>query len=197
MAKKRGKHRAGIPSFDSFSSEAIIRRARTFPIFECLISSNWKTSDTELIQVMVARQQTEGAICFGSYLIDRLCLGVKNTLAKADISLSDYENKIRERTFRAGTPEECTPELAHQMVYASIEYAAKFGFSPEKDYAQSQYLLAPRGELAEPYKLKFGKNGKPLFIAGPFDNVEEITQQLEKTAGHGNYDVVVPMGDAF
>jgi hypothetical protein len=197
MTKKRGKHRAGIPSFDSFSSQAIIRRARTFPIFECLISSNWRTSDTELIQVLIARQQPDGALCFGSYLIDRLCLGVKNTMARADISLSNYETKIREKTFRAGTPEECTPELAHQMVYQSIEYAAKFGFSPEKDFALSQYLLAPRGELAETYKLKFGKNGKPLFIAGPFDDVEEITQQLEKTAGHGNYDVVVPMGDAF
>lgn len=197
MAKKRGKHRVGIPSFDSFSSQAIIRRARTFPIFECLISSNWQASDTDLIQVIVARQQTEGAICFGSYLIDRLCLGVKDTLAKADVSLSDYENKILARNFRAGTPEECTPELAHQMVYASIEYAAKFGFSPEKDFAQSQYLLAPRGELAEPYNLKFGKNGKPLFIPGPFDDVEEITQQLEKTAGHGNYDVILPMGEMF
>jgi hypothetical protein len=79
---------ASIPSFDSFSSQAIIRLTRTFPIFECLISSNWKSSDTELIQVLVARQQTDGAICFGSYLIDRLCLGVKNTMANEETTLS-------------------------------------------------------------------------------------------------------------
>lgn len=197
MTKKRGKHRAGIPSFDSFSSQAIIRHARTFPIFECLISSNWRTSDTELIQVLIVRQQPDGALCFGSYLIDRLCLGVKDTLARADIPLSNYETKIREKTFRAGIPEECPPELAHQMVYASIEYAAKFGFSPERDFALSQYLLAPRGELAETYKLKFGKNGKPLFIAGPFDDAEAIIKQLERTAGPGNFDYVLPMVDAF
>ncbi len=195
--KKRSKQKTRIPSFDSFTPQSIIRRARTFPIFECLISSNWQSSDTDLIQVLIARQQPDGAICFGSYLIDRLCLGVKNTLAKADQSLSIYENKIRATTFHAGSPEKCSPELAHQMIYGSIEYAAKFGFSPEKDFDLSQYLLAPRGELAQPYNLTFGKNGKPLFIAGPFDDAEEIIKQLEKTAGPGNYDYVMPMGEMF
>ncbi len=199
--KKRGKQKAAskqktrMPAFESFSAQSIIRRARAFPIFECLISSNWQGDTTALIQVVIARQQPDGAICFGSYLIDRACLGVKNTMAKADISLSAYETKVRGTTFRAGTPEECPPELAHQMVYASIDYAAKFGFTPEKDFALSQYLLTPRGELAEPYNIPFGKNGKPFFIAGPYDNAKQIIEQLEKTAGPGNYDYVMPMGD--
>src|SRR5205809_2862715 len=85
----------------------------------------------------------------------------------------------------------CPIELAHQMVYASIDYAAQFGFEPQSDWAQSQYLLQPRGELEEPYQLSFGKDGKPFFISGPYDNVEQIIKQLDKTAGSGNYDVVV------
>ncbi len=89
---------------------------------------------------------------------------------------------------------ECTIELAHQMIYQSIEYAEQFGFEPEKDFALSQYLLAPRGELEEPYDLTFGKDGKPFFIAGPYDNVARIMRQLEKTAGPGNYHFLAPIG---
>ncbi len=79
------------------------------------------------------------------------------------------------------------------MIYASIEYAAQFGFEPQKDFALSQYLLVPRGELEEPYQLTFGKDGKPFFIAGPYDNVARILKQLEKTAGPGNYDFLAPI----
>ncbi|HZR38794.1 MAG TPA: hypothetical protein VFB12_01670 [Ktedonobacteraceae bacterium] len=74
------------------------------------------------------------------------------------------------------------------MIYASIDYAAQFGFQPQKDFALSQYVLAPRGELEEPYDLKFGRDGKPFFISGPRDNAERIVRQLEKTAGPGNFD---------
>src|SRR6266567_969928 len=84
--------------------------------------------------------------------------------------------------------------LVHQMIYEAIDYAAQFGFQPEKDFAISQYMLAPRGELEEPYHLTFGKDGKPFFIAGPHDNVTSILRQLDKTAGPGNYHFLAPIG---
>src|SRR5437899_11610848 len=90
-------------------------------------------------------------------------------------------------------PMECPVEVAHQMIYASIDYAAQFGFQPEKDFALSQYLLAPRGELEEPYHITFGKNGRPFFVAGPYDNAARILKQLDKTAGLGHYDFFAPL----
>jgi len=51
--------------------------------------------------------------------------------------------------------------------------------------------LEVRGTLNELYQLPFGKNGKPFFIAGPYDNVEQILQQLETTVGQGNYDFLI------
>jgi hypothetical protein len=80
------------------------------------------------------------------------------------------------------------------MIYASIDYAAQFGFQPDKDFALTQFMLAPRGELEEPYQLTFGKDGKPFFVAGPRDNAARIVKQLEKTAGPGNFDYVAMLG---
>jgi hypothetical protein len=143
----------------------------------------------------LARQQPDGDICFGTYLVDKLCLGLKDTFANAGFSPARYQSEVRKRIFRETKPQKCSPDLAHQMIYASIDYAAQFGFTPHKDFGLTQYILAPRGELEEPYKLIFGKDGKPFYIAGPHDNPTRILKQLEKTAGPGNYDYLVGIGD--
>jgi hypothetical protein len=77
--------------------------------------------------------------------------------------------------------------LAHQLIYQSIDYAAQFGFKPQKDFKRSQFVLESRGVLPEPYSLTFGKNGEPFFVAGPYDNVQAILSKLEATAGPDNY----------
>lgn len=201
LMKKRSKqkavasHRSQQQDFASLSGQTIIRRSRAFPVFECWISDNWDKDDLGLVEILLSRQQPDGDICFGTYLIDKYCLGLKSTFANAGFSLSRYQNDVLGRVFRKLKPVECPLELAHQMIYGAIDYAAQFGFEPDKDFALSQHLLLPRGELAEPYHLTFGRNGKPFFIAGPYDNAERIINRLEKTAGPGNYDFVSPLGD--
>ena len=194
--KATSQHKAQQQALTPSSPQAILRRARSYPLYECLISDNWNKKDSKgLVEVLVAREQPDGDICFGVYLVDTFCLGLKNTFANAGFSRSRYQNEVRNKVFRAGKPVECSLELAHQMIYQSIEYADQFGFEPEKDFMLSQYLLAPRGELEEPYDLTFGKDGKPFFISGPNDNVARILRQLEKTAGPGNYDYLAMFGE--
>ena len=193
--KATTQHKAQQQALTPSTPQAILRRARSYPLYECLISDNWNKKETSgLVEVLVARQQPDGDICFGVYLIDIYCLGLKNTFANAGFSRSRYLNEVRNKVIRAGKPVECPVELAHQMIYQSIEYAEQFGFEPEKDFMLSQYLLAPRGELEEPYQLTFGKDGKPLFISGPNDNVARILRQLDKTAGPGNYHYMAMIG---
>jgi len=189
-ASQQASHHQGLTSF---SPQAIIRRARDFPLLECWISANWQKDDLGLVQILVARQQPDGDICYGVYLVDKFCLGLKNTIANAGVSLTRYQNEVLNKIFPETKPQACPIELAHQMIYASIDYAAQFGFSPHKDFALTQNLLAPRGELEEPYQLTFGLNGKPFFVAGPFDNAARIIKQLEKTAGPGNYDYIATL----
>lgn len=200
LMKKRSKekaaqHKPHTSGFMSASPRTIISRARTFPIYECLISDSWQKEDPGLVQILLARQQPDGDICWGTYLVDKLCLGLKDTFANANFSPTRYQNEVRSRIFHGTKPVKCSPELAHQMIYESIDYAAQFGFQPQKDFMLTQYLLAPRGELEESYKLTFGKDGKPFYISGPHDNPERIMRQLEKTAGPGNFDYLVGLGE--
>ena len=201
LMKKRSKqkvatqHRAHAQASVSQSVPSILRQARNYPVYECLISIGWQKDDPGLVEIVLARQQPNGEICFGVYLVDKLCLGLKNTFANANFSRSRYQDEVRDRISSRSKLQDCPLELAHQMIYQSIDYAAQFGFEPHKDFALSQFLLQPRGELEEPYHLTFGKDGKPFYIAGPRDNVARILRQLEKTAGPGNYHFLAPIGD--
>lgn len=196
IMKKRSKekvaaqHRAHQQSLTPSSPQSIIRHARTYPILECWISEDWE-EEMGLVQVIVARQQPDGDVCFATYLVDKLCLGVKDTFANAGFSRSRYEREVLQGASRRTKMMKCPPELAHQMVYGSIDFAERFGFKPQKDFTLSQLILTPRGELDEPYQITFGRNGKPLFISGPYDNVDRILKQLEKTAGPGNFDYLM------
>lgn len=174
------------------SPESILRAAHTFPIVECWISEGWQGGGSGLVEILLARQQPNGRICCGSYLIDQFCLGVKDTFAKVNVSPERYQERRNSMSSRQKLAE-CSIELAHQMVYASIDYAAQFGFKPHSDWTESQYMLEPRGELEEPYHLTFGKDGKPFFISGPYDDTKKIIKQLEKTAGPGNFEVLILM----
>jgi hypothetical protein len=174
----------------SYSSPSVVRRAREYPLLECWISADWQNEEPGLVQIIIARQQPDDNICFGVYLVDKLCLGLKNTFARANYTPDRYQREVA-MMFPNVDPKSCPPELAYQMIYESIDYAAKFGFTPNKDWELTQNMLAPRDEFKATYKLKFGKKGKPFFIAGPHDNAKEIVKQLEMTAGPGNYDYMI------
>jgi hypothetical protein len=186
----RKQHQQGL---SSLSPHTLIRRARAFPILECLISRDWQKDTAQLTQLIVAREQPNHAIAFGVYLLDRACLGLKNTFCNADYSLARYRQEVIPNVDDTTPLEKCPPDLAHQLIYQSIDYAAQFGFKPQKDFKWSQFILEPRGVLPEPYSLTFGKNGKPFFVAGPYDNVQAILAKLEATAGPDNYVYVVPL----
>jgi hypothetical protein len=186
----RKQHQQG---FSILSPHTLIRRARAFPILECLISRDWQKDTAQLTQLIVARQQPNQAIAFGVYLLDRACLGLKNTFCNADYSLARYRQEVIPNVDDTTPLEKCPPDLAHQLIYQSIDYAAQFGFKPQKDFKWSQFILEPRGVLPEPYSLTFGKNGKPFFVAGPYDNVQAILAKLEATAGPDNYVYVLPL----
>src|SRR5258708_25890715 len=85
LMKKRSKHKAALQSKARqeasvpSSLQAIIRRARAYPVLECWINANSQTDDLALVEILFSPQQPARDTCFGSYLVDRLCLGIKNT----------------------------------------------------------------------------------------------------------------------
>jgi hypothetical protein len=186
--KLRRKRQIETIPYAVLSPKKKIRLARNYPLYECLINPSWK--EKGLVTIVVSRRQPDGDLIFGVYLVDILCLGLKNTFCNADFPLSRYSTELVQGVYRDEDPIECSPDMAHQIIYGAIDFARGFGFHPHKDFDLSQYILDEPDSLEEASQIEFGRDGKPLFVAGPDDNVPRILRQLESTAGGGHFDYI-------
>ncbi|NEW82870.1 MAG: hypothetical protein GZ094_10970 [Mariniphaga sp.] len=168
-------------------------KSRTLPIYECWISSNWKVSKFPII--LIARKHPNDNITYCTYMVDLLCLGVKNTFYSFNITLSTYNdqlNDIREEMHLKS----CNYVLVHNIIYAALEFAEEFEFKPCKDFKSvTQYFLGEDTDDVELIEIECGdEDGQPVCVYSKLHDdlrkVQKIIAQLERTAGSGNYSVV-------
>lgn len=176
----------------------IRKKARTLPLFECLVRSDWE--ETKMTAVVIARQHINGHITACSYVVDLACLGVKDTMFLFNVTPLDYSD-FKEKLNASTDMIEVDYPLAHNIILAAVEFAAEFGFKPCKEYESiTKFMLEEDTEEIELIEIECGKNGKPFYIQGPFEDdvrARQIMVQLEKTAGRGNYDFVWGADDEF
>ena len=166
----------------------IRQRARTLPVYECWTNNDWK--ERRMANIMVARRHNNGNITMGMYLVDLICLGVKDANSKFNIPESEYR-EILEHANKTMKMEAVSYILAHNIIFAAISFAEEFGFKPHKDFTElAQYVLEEDTEEIELMDIECGIDGKPEYIKGPHESETFATQiiaQLERTAGPGNY----------
>ena len=71
----------------------------------------------------------------------------------------------------SGEPLPITMELAHELIWGGIEYAARYGFRPDPDFKLAQLVVDPPEAHPRTGAVTFGKDGKPFYVSGPHDNV--------------------------
>jgi hypothetical protein len=178
------------------SPERYIReRARNLSIYKCWVNNDWKSSQSATI--FVTRKHASGNITYGIYIVDLLCLGVRRTLFKYNVIEEDLLKMIEGNSKL--TFVEIPYNLAHNIIYASIEYAEGYGFSPNADFTRvTQYLLEEDDEEIPLIDIHCGdEKGQPFYINHSLDTVaheKQIIAQLKKTAGQGNYRYAVSKG---
>jgi hypothetical protein len=175
------------------SPENYIRtRARNLEIFECMVDESWE--DVKMANVIVARKHTNGNITYAIYLVDLLCLGVKNSLYAFNESEGSYRERMKS-WHEVNNFKKIEYALAHNIVYAAVEFAEDFGFKPHKTFTDvTQYLLEEDTDAIELIDIECGMDGKPAYFQGPNDNqttVNRILKQLETTAGKGNFNFTI------
>jgi hypothetical protein len=160
---------------------------REYPILGCWVMSGWQ--DSGLTPVIVARQQTPDKVIFGSFLTDLYCLGVKDAYSNGDFPVKRFQANLPQMCM--GSPEACDVGLAHEIIYGAIDFARQYGFEPHPDFKLASQILDPPEIHPPEHHLEFGKDGKPFFVAGPHDNVRAILAKLTRTAGEGNFSVMM------
>lgn len=183
--KQKNKKQRAAQGVAANTEKAIIRRARQCPIHECLISGEWQ--ENGMAAIAVARRQNETMMVFGIYVVDMYCLGVKNTFCRANVSFSKYRDDFRARFVEENGARACPAELAHQIIYGAVEYAASLDLRPHKDFQLSRHVLEKRETIPPNDELEFGKDGKPLYVSGPNDPAGRIMKHLEMKLGKDGF----------
>ncbi|MFK8005099.1 MAG: hypothetical protein AB8H03_01955 [Saprospiraceae bacterium] len=194
MAKKRKKtKKKSSNSGKSLSMANYIKQAaRKLKILECLAMPDWEESG--ITQIIVARQKPNGAVLAGFYVVDIFCLGIKNTMFQLFGLEDDYRDFIDMNLSENGGMIEIEPQLAFNLIYGAREYAEDLGFDPHQDFKLTEYIL-PDVEDVEYMDIEFGKDGKPFYMSGPFDNVDKILNTLSKNVGAGNFEYATHVED--
>ncbi len=186
MAKKKKKKPAKGNVIQS-PVRYIKTKCRELPIKECLINTDWQEGD--MANIVVAREQPSGKLIVGMYLVDLLCLGVKNTFYYYSMDTFEYDNLVRDIKMNLDT-EPCDYVLAHNIIYGALEFAEELGIKPHKDFGVTRYILAEDDESVAYMDLEFGQDGKPMLIVREGMNAAPYIASLRKSVGEGNYEVM-------
>jgi hypothetical protein len=196
--KKHGKPiSAGTALFSAPSAAPLalqgkaLKEAAHWPLHECLIPRSWDR-EGELLQIMVARTSPEGGIGASVFLVDLGCLGVKDAFTRYFLTDRDFE-PLR-RTIRDRQPMvKADLDLVARIIREGVNYAAKLGFDPPKDFKDAAILLAGADPDASNARVPLGKDGKPFFVAGPHDDARKILAKLEKAVGRDGFHFIMPL----
>ncbi len=179
-------------TFQLLSPENYIRKkALNLPIHECKINDNWEEMGTA--QIVISRIHANGNLTFAMYMVDLLCMGIRDSLYGFNQSKEEYE-ELLDTMSEDLVMIDADYILVHNIIFAAREFADELGFKPHKDFTLvTQYMLEEDTDDIELIEIECGRNGKPLFIHTENSKDSEanrIIKQLEKAVGKGNFDVI-------
>ena len=148
-----------------------------------------------LIVVAVVRELRYGKVSACSYLVDSMCLGVKNAMGPLLMDSNQLRTYVT-RFFEPieGGSIEAPIELARHLVWGALAYARDLGFEPHRDFASTVEHL---GVSTGTNPIRFGRDGVPLYVAGPYDNSGEIMRKLKGKIASGDAHFLVQAPGAF
>jgi hypothetical protein len=144
-----------------------------------------------LVDVVVAREHGS-SVTACAYLVDAWCLGVKNCIGPKSMDrrrLPDFVWHVFSVAHR--TPVSAPVELARHLVFGAVDYARGMGLEPHSDFAKCAHIL---GEWGGSSDIAFGRDGVPMYMQGPHDDMFAILAALRKSVGDGNFHYMAGIG---
>lgn len=163
-------HAAGV-AVSNQHPLTLIKKSLDYPVSRCMVNDNW--SENGLATVFVIRQLPNLKFIAGVYLVDVLYLGVKDAFCNANLPHAEIQNM----EFSSGLPMvEIAYEDARSLILGAVAFAKKFEIEPNEEWQDARYVVDPDRSFVP--KFTFGKGGKPVYVQGPFDDLDAITDKL-------------------
>ena len=192
-AKQKAERRA-LARRESLGMPGRLAQAAAAPILHCCATAAlWREG---IGHVLVSRQLANGDVAFVMFLLDIYCLGVKDVIIEI-MPRARYERDLYEKLARQDKLLPLKPECARKLVEGAVQYALDLGLPPYPDYRTARLIFGDISAAACTEEYEFGQDGKPFFVAGPYDSpsrCEQIIRSLDDHCGGGGYNFIVPSG---
>lgn len=177
------------------SAEKYIQtRARTLKIDRCLVNAGWETGRTA--QVVVIRKHPNGNFTYAGYLVDLLCLGVKDTFYAFNESQEEIDDWLNDGR-REIEIVEIEYSLAHNIIYAAHDLAADYHIPQHPDFDRTtRFLLEEDDDNVPLIEIHTGdENGLPHLVVGSANEHPVALARLKQYAGEGAYRYTIVEDD--
>jgi hypothetical protein len=149
--------------------------------------------------VLVSRSLASGNVAFAMFLLDVYCLGVKDVIFDV-VSRTRYDWKVYGKFFGEYEPVNLEPAAALKLLEGAIEYARQLGLPPHRDYPKAVRIFGEIDPVSCNQEFTYGKDGKPFFIAGPYDRMawcRRIIDLLTARCGPDGFHYLIPSPEAM
>ena len=189
---KRKARQSSAPSAPQ-SDRGWLRRAVDWPLHEVLVTKAWREPG-EIIQILVSRRSPQGQVAAGVFLVDLGCLGVKNAYGRVFNTQGEYASELRNEVSARQEMIDADLDLAAKIIREGVAYAQELGFRPNRDIRDARLVLGDADPDACDEEIPLGKDGKPLFVSGPYDNVDRIMDKLTRKLGPDGFHYMIGIG---
>jgi len=172
---------AGLP--------ARVLRAAHAPIQHCLLTES--VFEIGMGTLVLARGATPHHLAFSTFLVDVFCLGIK------DVMFESVERDVFEmymEATEAGSPlVSVDPSYARKLLRDLAAWSQSIGFPTHRDFAAVERRFGDVSADASDAVLRFGRDGKPVYIPGPYDSdplIQRRIQHLQKYLGDDGFGFV-------
>jgi hypothetical protein len=137
--------------------------------------------------VLLARTTLGDRVSVCGFLLDTFCLGVKNVIGPEEMRRRDLSIFARDYFVAFPAPPLSAPiGLAQHLVFGSVAFAADLGFPAHPDFEAARGHL---GVFDGSCAITFGREGRPLYAPGPFDDPIAVLETLLATVGDDGFAV--------
>jgi hypothetical protein len=184
----KGKKQASKQATTSGTSW--LHQSANWPVYEVLLSEDWD-KERAIPTIVVARQSPRsGKIAAAAFMVDLGCTGVKSAFVRICKSPDDYARRLREPLLKDQEFATVELDMAAKIIAEGIAYAERLGFAPDPEYRQASRLIADANPDACPEEIPLGSDdGRPLYVPGPHDNVEQALTTLTRAVGPDGFQV--------
>jgi hypothetical protein len=162
------------------SLPARVLRAADAPIQRCFLDET--LFDVGIGTLVLARGATPHHVRFASFLIDVFCLGIKDvTFDSVDADIFEIYMEATD----AGSPmASVDPSYGRKLLRDLAVWSQSIGFPPHRDFAAVERLFGDVSADASDAVFRFGRDGKPFYIPGPFESATVIRRRIEQLQKH-------------